>query len=140
MARPGEYSAEVVNTICARIAEGNSLRKICAADDMPGLSTVFKWLNEHPEFVEQYARAREQQAEHFADELVEIADDLTGDAQRDRLRVDTRKWVASKLKPKKFGETTKHEHSGPNGSPVTVRHEIGFVNSPNAEERPTEET
>ena len=116
--RPSAYTPDVASVICAQIAEGVSLRRICLADEMPALSTVFNWLHAHPEFVEQYARAREQQAEHFADELVEIADDTTGDAQRDRLRVDTRKWIASKLKPRKFADTTKHEHSGPNGGPV----------------------
>jgi hypothetical protein len=89
---------------------------------MPALSTIFKWLSEQQAFSEQYARAREEQAETLADEIVAIADEVgtrvlvndDGDevmvafdataVARNRLRVEARKWVASKLKPKKYGD------------------------------------
>jgi hypothetical protein len=133
--RPSTYSLEIVNELCARIVEGESLRSICRDDAMPGLSTVFKWLGEHPEFVDQYTRAKEEQAETMADEIVSIADeqdyekievdgvalavkfDSTAVA-RNRLRMDARKWVASKLKPKKYGD--KLELAGNADSPLTV--------------------
>lgn len=144
MARPTDYCEEMAGAICQRIAEGESLRAICRDDEMPALSTVFRWLTLHGEFSDQYARAREEQAEALADEIVEIADEEcttiradkhgsrddgeSGDVEvvfdatavaRNRLRVEARKWVASKLKPKKYGDRTQLEHSGG----VTLTHE-----------------
>lgn len=109
--RPSSYTIEIGDDICDRLANGESLRAICADDGMPGRSTVFRWLGDNESFRDQYARAREDQAETMADDIVAIAD---GDAAedtpvataRDRLRVDARKWVASKLKPKKYGDRT----------------------------------
>lgn len=123
MGRPSEYSDEVADRICERLVEGHSLRKIALDDDMPSASTVFKWLSQQPKFAEQYARAREAQADTLADEIVDIADDgsndfmgedekYNGDAvARSKLRVEARKWVAAKLKPKKYGDRSVQEHS-----------------------------
>ena len=133
--RPSQFSQETADAICDRLGVGESLRSICRGDEMPALSTVFKWLNQQPAFADQYARAREEQAEALADEIVAIADeadvavkhegeevrlalDATGVA-RNRLRVDARKWAASKLKPKKYGDKIQTEHSGS----VTLTHE-----------------
>jgi len=89
---------------------------------MPAMSSVFLWLQKHPEFSEQYTRAREAQADALADDILEISDDARNDwmerhgedsrgwqvngehIQRSRLRVESRKWIASKLKPKKYGD------------------------------------
>lgn len=120
MGRPSEYTDEIGQEICARLADGKSLRKICLDDDMPAQSTVYKWLLNplHETFVENYARARELQADTLFDECQDIADDgsndymgddekYNGDAvQRSRLRIDTRKWMAGKLRPKKYGDKT----------------------------------
>lgn len=126
--RASEFSQDTADAICERLALGQSLRAICADEAMPAMSTVFKWLGDFPAFSEQYARAREEQAETLADEIVAIADEtevstkqdgesvtLALDATaiaRNRLRVDARKWVASKLKPKKYGDKQAVEHSG----------------------------
>ncbi len=150
--RPSDYSQEVADAICERIADGESLRDICAGEDMPNKATVFRWLGKHQEFSDQYARAREEQAESFADEMVAIADeqvtmvradkhgtkadDDDGNTEvifdatavaRNRLRVDTRKWVASKLKPKKYGDKSTTELTGPNGGPVETITSIKLV-------------
>lgn len=102
---------------------------------MPDVSTVCKWLNDFPDFAKQYARAREAQADALADEILDIADDGTADTiigedgverinqevvARSRLRVDARKWYASKLAPKKYGEKIEATHQGPNGGPVQI--------------------
>jgi hypothetical protein len=102
---------------------------------MPGVSTVYRWLSDKPEFRDMYARAREDQADTLADQIVEIADQKEGDygvdgdgvlvantdhIQRAKLRVDARKWVAAKLKPKKYGDKLSTEHSGPDGGPIAV--------------------
>lgn len=89
---------------------------------MPSVQTVFSWMRRFPKFLEQYARAKEESADALADEMLEIADNATNDwmqrhgkddagwvangehIQRSRVRIDTRKWLASKLKPKKYGD------------------------------------
>lgn len=110
MGRPSDYTQELADAICAQLAEGISLRTVCKAEEMPDASTVFRWLRSKPEFCEQYTRAKEESAEAFSEDMLEIADDKTGDPTRDRLRVDTRKWLASKLKPKKYGEKVETTH------------------------------
>jgi hypothetical protein len=117
-----KFSQELFDEICEKIANGESLRKICKDDKMPNLTSVWKWLNNNEELSKQYARAREEQAETFVDEILDIADNNKDDTfidedgkliinqeviARSRLRVDSRKWIASKLKPKRFGDYTK---------------------------------
>lgn len=118
MGRPSTFSQETADAICQRLIEGESLRTICKAEEMPGASTVFRWLSENEAFREQYARAREAQADHMAEEILQIADDGSNDTYqtddgeqvnhdviaRSRLRVDARKWLAAKMAPKKYGE------------------------------------
>jgi hypothetical protein len=125
MGRPTKYSPELAASILLRLTEGESLRNIVKDADMPGQATVYEWLLAKPDFAEQYARARDEQADTLADEIVAIADetpetepvfDKNGELVEMRLhsayiqwqknRVDARKWVASKLKPKKYGERT----------------------------------
>lgn len=121
--RPTDFTQELADQICSELAEGKSLRSVCLASDMPDKSTVFRWLRSNEEFRDQYARAKEEAADALVEEMLDIADDATNDyqvvkskagneypvlnaefAQRSRLRIDTRKWIASKLKPKKYGD------------------------------------
>lgn len=101
--RPSSYTQDTADVICSRLAQGESLRRICQDRDLPSLQTVMNWLAKNGDFVEQYARAREAQADHFVDEIVEIAD-TEGDANKARVRIDARKWVAGKQRPKKYGD------------------------------------
>lgn len=103
---------EVQDRICEEIAEGHSLRSICSASNMPAKSTVFRLLAVDAEFRDRYARAREAQADHLFDEIMEIADDSTEDVNRSRLKVDARKWAAGKLRPKVYGEKAEVALSG----------------------------
>ena len=114
MARPTIYTKELGEKICSQIAVGKSVRKMCKSPKMPSASTIFYWLidEEKKEFLEQYKKARNVEAELMFEELREIADNQEGDVMRDRLRVDTRKWYLSKVLPKKFGEKVGLEHSG----------------------------
>lgn len=116
--RPSSYSDEIAEAICARLAAGESLRSICRGDDFPSTQTVFSWFRKHPDFLDQYARAKNESADALVEEMLDIADDDTADTQRSRLRVDTRKWIASKLKPKKYGDRAELEITGENGGPV----------------------
>lgn len=140
MGRPTLFTDKLAALICQRLADGESLRSICASDSMPHRNTVMVWLGEREHFQGQYARAREMQADLYAAEVVEIADrtlpavkrtikgkgktrtveEQHGDAvERSRLMMDARKWYASKLAPKKYGE--KLAVSGDDdGAPLTV--------------------
>lgn len=140
--QPTKYSPKIADAICAEIATTDaSILRICARDDMPAQSSVYLWLSKHPEFSEKYARARESQADVLAAQTIAIADDGSGDTvtryredgstyeavdqehiQRSRLRVDARKWLASKLAPKKYGDKLDLGVSDGNGGPV--RHKI----------------
>lgn len=151
--RPTTYSLKVAGAICERLVEGQSLRAICKDEAMPGLSTVFQWLAAHTEFADLYARAREEQAETLAAEIVEIADeqctmvradkhptvkgqddegslevvfDATAVA-RNRLRVDARKWVAAKLKPRVYGDKVQLADADGNKLPPAPQFIVGPV-------------
>jgi hypothetical protein len=104
---------EIKAHVCEEIAKGRSLRDICAADGFPAPSTICLWLKNDAAFAEHYAHARERQADHFADEIIEIADKATAaNYNVARLKVDARKWKASKLAPKKYGDKLDLNHSG----------------------------
>lgn len=124
MVNVSTYTDEIANEICSRLADGMSLKKICEMEGMPSKATVFNWLSSNQAFLDNYTRAREAQADTLADEIVDIADDGTRDVfvdaegkevvnhdviARSRLRVEARKWVASKLKPKKYGDKIQTE-------------------------------
>lgn len=109
--RPSSFTPELGDEICARLAEGKSLRSILKADDMPAMSTVFRWLREDDEekstFREQYARAKQEAADALADEIQEVSDGVLEkkyDPNAARVAIDGKKWVASKLKPKVYGD------------------------------------
>lgn len=129
-----KFTQKLFDEICDRLSGGESLRTICAGTDMPSREAVRKWLAGSEELVAQYARAREAQADHIFDEILEIADDsrndwMAGNAedasdvlnseniQRSRLRIDARKWMAGKLRPKVYGDKievdNKHDLSDP---------------------------
>lgn len=95
--------------ICERIASGESLRSICRDPAMPSPDAVRVWLGDDPAFQAQYAMARSAQAEHYVQEIIEIADDRTDDPASRRVRIDARKWIACKLLPKAYGERVQIE-------------------------------
>ena len=106
--RPTIYSQELATEICQQLANGMSLRKICEQESMPAIDSVRRWLidEDKPEFQAQYAHAREEQADFYADAIIEEADKAIDkdSAAAAKVKVDARKWVASKLKPKRYGD------------------------------------
>ena len=119
--RPSLYTPETAATICKALAEGQSLRSICKADDMPSEATVREWVVDDREgFSSQYTRARDIGLDCVAEEVFEIADEGS-DHQRDRLRFDARRWYLSKLAPKRYGDKITQEHTGADGGPVQVQ-------------------
>jgi len=120
--RPSSFRQEIAEEICARIAQGESLVSVCRSAGLPSYATITRWLAEREDFRLKYAQAREDQADFLADQIVEIADEAipelpTGGLDsaavaQQRLRVEARKWTASKLKPKKYSDSQRVEHSG----------------------------
>ncbi len=121
--RPEIYNEELAALLLLQISTtSKSLRTICKDDKFPSVATVLNWLNSKPEFLARYTRAKEEQADLLIEEMLDISDDASNDfmtivkgdmtyeienkevTNRSRLRVDTRKWIASKLKPKKYGD------------------------------------
>jgi hypothetical protein len=120
---PTTYNTHIATVICIRIAEGESLKQILRTEGMPVQSAVYEWLLRHPEFAEKYTRAREEQADTLADEIIAIADESpetvevrdkegnvidikidSGYVGYQKQRIEARKWTAMKLKPKKYGD------------------------------------
>lgn len=158
---PSMYSEELAQEICAHIANCVSLRAIAAMEGMPTTATIMSWLADgsKPEFLEQYARAREAQADKMAEDILAIADeectmvradkhgskddDGEGNTEvvfdstavaRNKLRVDARKWLASKMAPKKYGEKVHTELTGPGGGAIAVQSTVTFVQPPQRDE------
>ena len=129
--RPTIFSEELADTICERLALGESLRAICRDDGMPAMSAVFRWLAANQNFKEQYAHAREAQADALADDILDIADTAkeTNEAVRKaQLRIESRKWIAAKLKPKKYNDRVINEVTGADGGPIQHDHMVTLSN------------
>jgi hypothetical protein len=134
--RPSSMTPKVKEEICERIAKGESLRKICLSEHLPSATAVHNHLLVDKQFVEQYARAKQLCADYYAEQIIDISDDGINDTYldedgntrtdhdviaRSRLRVDARKWYASKLNPKKYGDKVATELTGKDGAPIQVQ-------------------
>ena len=117
------YSVAIAERICAMLSDGRTITSICSDDDMPSLNAVYGWLRTQPAFSEAYARAREDQQDTFAAQILDIADTET-DPQRARNRIDARKWHAAKTSPRKYGDKleldAKIEHNNGPSEGLTV--------------------
>lgn len=121
---------DIIDKICKRIEKGEALRTVLKESDMPSSETFYKWIDNDINRAKQYARATELRADAIFEDIIEIADSKENDIietpdgkeiinhnviNRDRLRVDTRKWYLSKLNPKKYGDTSSLELTGKDG-------------------------
>lgn len=125
MARPTIYSEELAEKICLQIEEGKSLVTICDDEDMPSRSSVNLWLKDNRNgFSDRYARAKEIQADYLVEQMLKLCDDVKDDnptaVAKAKLQIDTRKWTASKLKPKSYGEKVTQEITGKDGGAIKV--------------------
>lgn len=103
---------EVFDAICTELSSSSiGLHHLCKKHGISHV-TFYEWIKDS-EMLNKYTRAREQQADFLADEIVSISNGEDKDAtpfvgknfiDRDRLKVEARKWVAAKLKPKKYGD------------------------------------
>jgi len=104
--------------ILRRIASGEAVVKICADAHLPGKDAVYERLAKDGDFADKYARAREAQADVYAQEIVDIADTSELSPDDRRVKIDARKWAAGKLKPKKYGDRIDHNLGGEIGVKV----------------------
>lgn len=119
MGRRSLGTEEMKQTICDQIADGQSLRQICEAEDMPDRRNVLRWLDDDADFAAKYARAREAQADVMDEKILTVAEACTtATAAADRVKIDAYKWRASKLAPKKYGDKVSHEVGGVDGAPI----------------------
>ncbi len=122
--RPTLFTETLAASICQRIADGETIRAICGSAAMPGTTTVFRWLasGERKGFREQYEAAVQIRLETLGDALIELADApiernaagaIDGAAvQMRRLQIETRRWILSKLLPRKYGDRMGLDHQG----------------------------
>ena len=138
MGRPSDYTVEQADAISEHIANGKSLVGWCAQEGRPSYTSVMRWLQANQSFRDKYACARSAQADYLAEEIVQISDTplmgvttkvddsgkretTEGDMlQHRRLQVDARKWYASKLAPKKYGEKVETTLTGSLDHNLTV--------------------
>ena len=137
------YTEDIARRVCEALAEKGSLRRVCAEDKtLPGEKVIRQWvavgnytLDGEP-FSAAYARAKEAGIDALVDETLDIADDGSNDfttdkdgnerldsehVQRSKIRIETRRWLAERMLPKKYGVLQKQEISGPDGGPVKTR-------------------
>ena len=139
-----EEKVEIIQEICDELLDGKTLTSILEETHFPQPSTFFKWLRQHPELRQMYDQAREDQAELLGDELMDISDNARNDwmerngeddagyrlngenIQRSKLRVETRKWLASKMN-KRFSDKVNHNIGGQVDNPIVTRIERVIV-------------
>lgn len=162
--RPTKYGKQIATEICALLAEGYPLTQICKRKGMPSIQVVYLWLTQEDkkEFLDMYTRARQDQADTLADEIITIADDSEADTMfirqhgeeiavenkewinRSRLRVDARKWVAAKLKPRKYADKiemeTKNETTIKGDMTITLNLNEDNVQPPTPNQLPKEDS
>lgn len=102
MAQRIRYDEALARRICRRLAEGETLMAICRGKGMPARRTVYDWLEAHAAFQARYRAAREQQLETWAEEIVELADTLAAEPDREqlartKLRIEVRQWLLQRL-------------------------------------------
>lgn len=124
MGRPSEYTPEMAERICAELAECGSLRAVCRQEWAPERSTVARWVEQDIDgFAAKYARAKDLGIDNFVEETIEIADDASNDwmekldregqsagwlvnhdhVSRSKVRIETRRWLAERMAPKRYG-------------------------------------
>jgi len=114
--RPSDYTEEAAASLLQWITEGKSLRSWCRQASVSPMA-VYQWMARQRDFADRYARAYDNRADTLADEILDIADETAGTesiaaVQAAKLRIETRKWIASKLKPQQWGDRQVVEQTG----------------------------
>lgn len=125
-----EDRVRILDTICDRLANGEAVRTVLKEKNMPDSKTFYDWIDKDEDKLQQYARACARRADAIFEDAMQIADtpqdgvitkmDKDGEIETTtadmiahrRLQVETRRWAAGKLNPKKYGDKVQQEHSG----------------------------
>jgi hypothetical protein len=124
--RPSSYSSKLAMEICEAVATSSvGIKMLCRAHThWPNPDTIYQWLRTYDEFSDQYARAKRLQVDVLVDEVLEIADGVANSnlaaINGAKLKIDTRKWIASKLVPRLYGDKIHSEITGLNNQPIEV--------------------
>jgi predicted secreted protein len=134
--KPKRSREEVMTDLCELLAAGASLQAACLKITDVKSHTVLGWVERYPPLRDQYMQARARGYQLLADEIVAISDETEVKARynedevtleldstaiaRNRLRVDTRKWMLSKMLPKVYGDKVTNEHTGANGGAIQI--------------------
>ena len=116
--RPTIYSDEISLEVCQRIAMREPLSKICSDPRMPCETTIYNWKFKHPEFMANYARAREHRADARADAIDDYMELLKAgklDPHAARVLIDAEKWQAGKENAKRYSDIIRAEVTGSDG-------------------------
>lgn len=125
MGRPTKYTEELAKAICERIADGESMRRICRDADMPDKETLRRWKAEKDDFRARFARAREDAADSYADRMLAYCDEFETAENLTRVQglkeaSQNLRWLAGVTKPRVYGDLQKLEHSGAGGAPLKI--------------------
>lgn len=140
MGRDSLFTQEIADEICARLADGETLRQICRDERMPHWTTVYDWKEANEEFSLRIARAREAGHDAIAQECLAIADDTASDTiatengdranaewiSRSKLRIETRLKLLAKWDPKRYGDKMDINHGGQDGNPVKTESKVSL--------------
>lgn len=107
-----KFTKALADRICREVSLGKSLNRVLKAKGMPRMATVVNWLQDRPDFVGMYMRARKLGIQVHVDGLIDLSDQATEkNANAVRLRIETRKWIAVKLLPRVYGDLADHERA-----------------------------
>ena len=145
-APPTKYSLQLAKALCERLYSPTvrGLKSVCQDDDMPDHATVYRWLERYQTLRDLYARARELQADAMFEDILEIADDGSNDwmerrgervvdpeaVARSKLRYEARRWMAGKLRPRKYGDKSEVALTGGDGGAITLQVVTGVERAP----------
>ncbi len=116
MGRPVKWPKDhpVFMEIVGRVTAGKSLSTVLRDKEMPEWVTFYRMLEQDPKLRQAYDKAIQDRADRMADEILELSDEAMPDGlegamasawvQQKRMQVDARKWIASKLKPRTYGD------------------------------------
>lgn len=115
---------KIQKKICRKISQGLSVISICSDNDTISEDTFYRWLKKDAHFSEKYTRARQDQAQYYAEEIIDIADSVPANASKEQiqianLRMEARKWTAAKLLPKKYGAANQQTNIQLNVNQIT---------------------
>lgn len=117
MGRPSDFTQEIADSICERIAGGENLRQMCDEDGLPCERTIYRWLAANGAFCQQYAQARKAWSDAQVEEVIAVSKNPLLKADDKRVQIDTLKWAMGKLNGK-YSDKVKHVGGDDGDNPI----------------------